>query len=57
MKIIVTTAIDLDQKVWNDAYGDNESPIEIRQAVKDYTRELLQQDFDNRGLVAKVTVR
>ncbi len=57
MKIIVTLDIGLDQQVWNDAYGHSETAIEIRDAVKDYARTLVEQDFENRGLVAKVTVR
>jgi len=57
MKIVVTTVIDLDRDSWSLNYGDDESAAEIRTSVKDYTRELLEQDFANRGLTATVVVR
>ncbi len=57
MKIIVPIVIDLDAKVWNETYGHDETATEIRDCVKEATGVLVQQDFDNRGLVATVTVK
>ena len=57
MKIVITTVIDLDIKVWEEAYGKGETQAEIRTSVKEHTEEFLSQDFANRGLSATVRVR
>jgi hypothetical protein len=51
-RVTITATLEVDVEDWNNDYGNGTSATEIRQDVKAYAKNLLQQSNDNWNVVS-----